>query len=738
MSLTVAPETFAVSPLMPTSVSPDTAYRAVSAGLEMGRPQRAPQAAGIDFSTVRQTSTLDSLLRLGSAALEPKVKQSRMRQMGEGAIAAIQGVTAKELAEGDMLNGVFGDPTAVAAARQVEKITQLDKSLQEVQDNMDTWRTKSPDEFRKALPGIMEKHLTGDELSDSLISRAFIEKIPALTDLHTRAHVSYVNQRAEDAVFDSVNTSADILTRYMRAGEAGEVRDTSAVEAAFLRDVAGNLSGFKPEHIEKASMALVHSLAAKGQYEVLSLLESAGLAKGFSKEAQAAMPKAVHEAQREDWLNNPRHLVARQSIGTFEAAVREGLITSEADIIQMYRQHGEGLTPTWVQNQTEQMHVALAALARRTKEMNPKDSARFAYATTVSRGGDLQGYDPVLKSPREVRTQIDLDYADNPQRAVANAIKGNGWLPTPVAATGSAAVNHVMAGTLMPGSDTQPGDLPVLRQLAELDAQRPEVVARSMDEKTYANFKAMQALGVLRDLGSHEKNQQNIASISTILREGNSKIADPAWVRERDKEARAAAGNKPWIFSDEENGESSLSALGRRTTNWWAGAKNLTSDQRADYEFMRASRVARVATSTNMPMPAIIKMVDAAMRDEIDTFNGWPVMNAAGRTRPFKTAVAAAMGAGHAALDDVKLELVQQQVFENAISLGTRKELNRETDYTIMAVAYEGDGLRVSYTFPGEGSQQAFITPGAVAAEWKKVKPQGPTLLEGMLDSYIQ
>ena len=237
MANTIAPETFAIAPLVPATTTPDTTYRPVSVGVEGVRLAQAPRAAGIDFSTASQQSTLSSLMDLGVQALAPKVEQERMRQMGEGAIAAIQGQTAKELAEGDALMGVFGDPVAVAAARQVEKVTQLDRAMQEVQDGMDVWKTKDPAAFRKALPELMKRHLTGDPLSDSMIARAFIEKVPALTDLHTRAHVAYVNQRAQDAFFDSAAASGESLRKYLAEERNGRMGFTTDIQAAFLRDI---------------------------------------------------------------------------------------------------------------------------------------------------------------------------------------------------------------------------------------------------------------------------------------------------------------------------------------------------------------------------------------------------------------------------------------------------------------------------------------------------------------------
>lgn len=722
MANTVAPETFAVAPLVPPTTTPDTGFRAVSAGVEGVRLAQAPRAAGIDFSTASDRSTLNSLMSLGVAALKPKVEQERMRQMGEGAIAAIQGQTAKELAEGDALMGVFGDPVAVAAARQVEKVTQLDRAMQEVQDTMDTWRTRSPEEFRKALPEMMKRHLTGDPLSDSLISRAFIEKVPALTDLHTRQHIAYTNQRAQDAFFDSAAASGESLKKYMAEELKGNMGNTADIQAAFLRDVAGSLAMLKPENVEKASTALVNHYAGSGNYQALKLLQDAGIAKAFSKEAQARMPMLIEQAKHNDWVNNPRYIEQYKALGEFEAAVREG-IPAVADIERVFLENSGdkgGLKQDWVKQQTEQLLLAKARNARRAAEAAATDQADYQdrmYSQIMRGQGDLQTEVKDLSST-EKRARIDRDFAKNPATLEA-ALKRNGWLPTPVEAAGRAAINHAMVGQFVPPSKEQPGDIAVLRELSRLNTINPAVVKRTLGDDTYIQFLTLANSGALVDRGDPQKNQQSFQNVSNLMRENAALTKDIGWQRQREKQANAA-------LSQESLFDSTLGGAYKWASAKWRRAPTPNEEQQAHWQSIRAMRVRSLAASTNLPVADIVKMVDSDMESEMEQIAGAPIVGNVGLEKTFKAGIAGVisskggMAFSGRLLEDVEVDKAKVRALEAKLQIPARKTTKRETAYKAVSAIYDGSRVNVAVQFE-DGTRpdnNIYITAEDVAHEY--------------------
>lgn len=720
MANTIAPETFAVAPLVPPTTTPDTGFRAVSAGVEGVRLAQAPRAAGIDFSPASDRSTLNSLMSLGVAALKTKVEQERMRQMGEGAIAAIQGQTAKELAEGDALMGVFGDPVAVAAARQVEKVTQLDRAMQEVQDGMEQWRTKSPEAFRKELPELMKRHLTGDPLSDSLISRAFVEKVPALTDLHTRAHISYVNQRAQDAFFDSAVASGESLKKYLAEERNGRMGHTTDIQATFLRDVASSLSMLKPENAEKASMAILQHYTTSGNHEALELLSTAGISKAFSKEAQAKLPLMLEQARHTDWVNNPRYLKQYENLGAFEATVREGL-TDVASIEKMYADNSGpngGLKQEWVKQQVEQLAIAKARNARRategagiTKEMMQR--ALFSQITT--QGGDLQTHIPGL-TPENKRVLINEDYARNP-KSLDLVVARNGWLPTPVEAQARAAINHALVGQFHPATNGQMGDIETLRELSRLNTINPHTVQRSLGEDTYLNFLTMIDAGALRDKGDEQKNQQQFMGISTAIRAAQAQRKDVDWQRGREKEANSALSSISPVGNP-------IRAFGTWAYSVWRGEPQPNADQQKQLADMRAVRLRKLAQNTTLPMDKLVTLVDESMSAEVGLLAGAPIMGEIGQEKPFKANVVnSVLGKGGSAfngrlIDDVEINKAQVRALESKLQIPARKTTKKETDYSVTSAIYDGNRINVLVQFADGTTNDLYLTPEDVAHEY--------------------
>ena len=241
---------------------------------------RAAYSPGGEFGAAADSSarTIDALVKMGQTLLAPKVQAEKSRMAMEGMVAALQGMAAAQIQDEEIFGGMFGDTVTVAAARQVEQMDAVNKFNIHLAENMHELRQMDTTKFRQWFPQQMQQFMTGDDQSDALITQAFMESAPKVIDMHTKAHIGYRQEVAENAWSNDLNTAAASMAQARQKAGQGQLSFDMAVQAEqqFVARLAGP-GGIHGEAYKKWLNKAYRRFAAEGNIVALDLMEQTGV-----------------------------------------------------------------------------------------------------------------------------------------------------------------------------------------------------------------------------------------------------------------------------------------------------------------------------------------------------------------------------------------------------------------------------------------------------------------------------
>ncbi len=692
-------DTFAIDPISITQATPSSVFVPVQAGIGNTNIGRAPQAAGIDFSNA-SGSTLDSLMKIGQKIVEPQVEIQRKKQALDGAVAALQGQTAADMAKGDIFGGIFGDPTAVAAARQVEKINKVSDSLTEIQKGMDEWKKKTPDEFRAYLPTVMQKHLTGDDMSDALITQAFIQQIPQLVEHHTKASIGYQNQVALNTYGDSIR---GVLNAFQTTSE-GRRKDPTVVsddnvKASAVRafqEIASGIGMLDEKAAGKLAFNITRQMAAEGKFDALELLVNSPITGIMSSEDQARLPKVIEDAKQNYVLHNPKFVPVFQSYAAVESGVLQGLISWQ-DIpkhVETLRNAGH---PDADGKMVQSLTIKAQAAAVRTAKALGNDDA--GQLKEFVKGAFVSGYnqrssgrftDKELAALVDDRLYPEALKTGTVDKLLDDQMRTGGFLPTAVKTEMSSALNQsAVSGNLMNLSG-----MGAVRQALTLHSKYPDAMALNFaQDKT--------ALRVLNFMQAHP-----------ALLSSDPKVAEEARKSLGPLLARTMARPVPETTTIRSEIAAEL------PTTWFAGLRPKASWVR-DEENAQVARLAETLyRDAGFNAKDAVK-VAMSRRMLVDRVAGVPVVGSAGLTSEFRRSVLAGVKGydkhGTLRVSDDNWSLITERALDRAV-VTELPQLNKK-DYKILGAMYDPAG-NVSVTLDFDGAYpQVTLTTKEVTSE---------------------
>lgn len=233
-------------------------------------------AQGGEFGAAADSAsrTIDALMKMGQTLIAPKVQAEKSRMAMEGMVSALQGMSAAQIQDEEIFGGMFGDTVTVAAARQVEQMDAVNNFNIHLSENMHELQKMDPMQFRQWFPQQMQQFMTGDEVSDGMITQAFMESAPKVIDMHTKAHIGYRQAVAEQAWSKDLQTAgAGMALARIKAAD-GQLNPDLAAQAQqqFLQRLAGP-GGIHGEAYKSWLNKAYRQFAADGNIQALDLME---------------------------------------------------------------------------------------------------------------------------------------------------------------------------------------------------------------------------------------------------------------------------------------------------------------------------------------------------------------------------------------------------------------------------------------------------------------------------------
>lgn len=347
-----------------------------------------PLAQGPDMRGDNSGKTIDFLMKLGSNILAPHVAAARQQKAAEGMVAAMQGMSAASIQDGELLGNLFGDSVTVAAARQVEQMDAVNKFSVSLAENMQDIRKMSPQEFRSWYPQQMQQFSTGDPQSDAMITQAFMERMPQTVDMHIKAHTQYRQEVAEQAWSNDLNTWGSALLRDHEAAAKQQLspdllNKTKADFAARLAGPGGISTSEYPKWINRA----YKRFAADGNLAALKIIEETGVLEATQTDDQyAALIKARDASENKMSSRYPSLLTLASDRGTIEFHIDNGssVFNSPEEVMQWADSYNRDFMDTYGGSKPPLTIETVGNLVERWHEGRAKAEGRNARAGALS------------------------------------------------------------------------------------------------------------------------------------------------------------------------------------------------------------------------------------------------------------------------------------------------------------------------------------------------------------------
>lgn len=316
------PQSFATQPVAPQQpAGPGRQFTPVRGGVEgAGRP--APvQAPGGDFGSAATESarTLESLLSVGAAALEPALQRQEQQAYFNGVQRAVEGQTmAQILHDRPWYTRIFGDGALVEGARaySVQKAV-TDQATQFLRD-LPKNRTRGTEDVMRDVTAAFDTYRTGDSATDAALLQQMTAALPDMIQQHTRAHYAWQQETALSGYVGAANSAGAYLQEVASRRSLGTLSEGEyerAVNQYISRVMMSD--GMDAEAQREAFYAHVVQQAQAGNFHAVNTWKQTGAFDFLTPEQQISLTNAMtrYEAvSMENWLRRPENQLAEAQL----------------------------------------------------------------------------------------------------------------------------------------------------------------------------------------------------------------------------------------------------------------------------------------------------------------------------------------------------------------------------------------------------------------------------------------
>lgn len=306
-------------------VQPGPAVNLGNIGLQGGgRIQRGPQMEAHQMDT----STMQAMLNIGKAVLEPALRKREAELFLQGAQRVAQGDALGDIVnEQPWYTKIFGESATIQGARTIAQISQVDQYVSGLYGDMDKLQTMSREEVGAEVNKRMMGFLTGDAVADAAIQQKMVEASGEFYNAHAKANYKWMQTTMQTEVSGMMRSAADS----MQAANSQRVAGTLS-EDDWLRvkeRAAGSmlpLAWQSPESYWAAVEGSTIDAMANGNHHFAGLLFSSGLFDQAPDKVRKKLldARATYEArtvEREGFLEYGAR------IGELQGMARAGVIS---------------------------------------------------------------------------------------------------------------------------------------------------------------------------------------------------------------------------------------------------------------------------------------------------------------------------------------------------------------------------------------------------------------------------
>jgi hypothetical protein len=337
------------------------------------------------------------LMKIGEAALAPKLKEARTKAFVNGMHRAAAGEQLGEIAEDQpWYSKIFGDPAAVQGARAYTQQAKASELAVSIEEAMPKLRSQSVAQASEFFSGLVNKSLTGDDETDAVLMASLSKVLPGAMRKHAREHYQYQQEQALAGQSTAISAGAKLLQ-----GGAGDVaagkltaEEYEVQQAEFAQQLI-KPDGQELESWQKARAKDVITMAENGQFFAIKAARKAGLFEALTPEQQAAVTRSI-EANEAQWRGK---LATQYVTPLYEIGVTARLAPPGSSVGKLKKQIDELNTtfsratgidaPLIGAFQEAQTMEQLAAGIQSKLDQQARDTAARAAAAKAAGAGEL-------------------------------------------------------------------------------------------------------------------------------------------------------------------------------------------------------------------------------------------------------------------------------------------------------------------------------------------------------------
>lgn len=334
---------------------------------------------------------------------EPKLKAEKARRFQEGYTAALMGKSQEEInKEAPWYTRVFGPvPYQLGAAKyQVDKMAADAETL--FMNELPRLRTMPTEDVARELNEKLNRQVGDDPYTTALLHKSFLDRMPAMLDLHSKARYSW---EQEDLVNKQVDAGISVADAYSSARRAysslGKDRPNDVAvgydQVSLTQNLLRNLATPEfqdPSSTERYWTNLTRKLADNGNFDVLAQLMEHGLDKSIEPDAAANLRRYVDgkydEFKDKTLASDPDLLERAVKLSTAAAQGLGGAAT--VDEMRKFDQEWQsrtGYLPYFDGNQYLRMGVTSSNAAIANEEQARREAKQAADEAAKARAKEM-------------------------------------------------------------------------------------------------------------------------------------------------------------------------------------------------------------------------------------------------------------------------------------------------------------------------------------------------------------
>jgi hypothetical protein len=288
---------------------------------QLNLPERGALRTGVTGGNVTSTGranqvqearpdpTMEALMKLGGAVLQPMIKREQDAMFMEGMQRVAQGQAVKEIVdEQPWYSKIFGPTNLVDGARAYSAAAKAAAIATDLDARMDEIAAMPGQTFARHINDVLAQSSTGDDGTDAIVRQQFMSQMPEVMKKQARSHYLWQQKELVSANRAFVSTTfsrlaaADAAKRNAAegTGEDGSISinatdegDTLTVGIEALKAME-TPAGMDPKVHKKAVAAEVVQSINTGSFAVYNMLSQSGAMAQFEPEQAAQIESAVN------------------------------------------------------------------------------------------------------------------------------------------------------------------------------------------------------------------------------------------------------------------------------------------------------------------------------------------------------------------------------------------------------------------------------------------------------------